>query len=95
MILKTRNIEKSLLGKGFIERNNDHKFFVFTYNGKEKKIITKISHSHSEISNDLIFKMSKQLFMTKDFFIKFVDCTKSESDYIQILIDKDIIKKEV
>lgn len=92
MTLKTRDIEKSLLKKGFKRHDNDHKYFIFVYNGeKEKKVMTKISHSHTEISDSLISMMSQQLHTSKDFFIGFIDCTKRESDYIKTLIDKDII----
>ena len=91
MTLKTKNIEKNLLKKGFIKLNNDHKQFIFMHEGNDTGIITKISHSHSEISDDLISKMSKQLYMSKSFFKDFIECTKSEEDYIQILIDKGLI----
>ena len=91
MTLKTRNIERSLLKKGFIKEYGDHKYFVFTYNGEIKRIRTKISHSDSEISDYLIALMSRQLHMTKDFFAGFVECTKSESDYIKILQDIGMI----
>ena len=90
MTLKTREIERSLLMKGFTERNSDHKYFIFMYNGK-KVTITKISHSHSEIGDILISEMSKQLNMTKDFFKGFIECTKSESEYIQTLKDKRVL----
>ena len=92
MTLKTRDVERSFLKKGFSEYNNDHKHFVFTYNGKIKSIRTKISHSHSEIGDILISKISNQTYMDKDFLKKFVECTKTESDYIQMLKDKGVIK---
>ena len=84
MTLKTRNIEKSLIKKGFRLRNSDHKYFI--YEGSKKKgIVTKISHSHNEIGDDLISKMSKQLNMSKDFFVSYIECTKNEADYVKIL----------
>jgi len=91
MTLKTKDIERSLLKKGFYKDYGDHIYFVFMYNGEKKNIRTKISHSHREIGDDLILQMSKQLIMTKDFFKGFVECIKSESDYIQILKDKGVI----
>ena len=88
MTLKTKNIERSLLKKGFSKDYSDHIRFVFMYDGKDTEFSTKISHSHSEIGDNLISKMSKQLFMTKDFFKGFVDCEKSEDNYIAMLQDK-------
>ena len=90
MTLKTRNIEKSLMKKGFVEYNTHHRYFVFMYDGKIQ-VKTKISHSHSEIGDDLIAQMSKQLNMSKNFFKDFIDCTKSEKEYIKELRDKNII----
>lgn len=94
MTLKTRDIERSLLKKGFIKHNSDHKRFIFINDNIDEGISTKMSHSHSEIGDDLISKMSKQLFMSKDFFKEFVDCKKSESDYIEKLKHISIINKE-
>ena len=67
MTMKTKEIERNLLRKGFIKQNNDHKYFVFIHDGNDTGIKTKISHSHSEIGEHLISKMSKQLDMTKVF----------------------------
>ena len=91
MTLKTSDIERSLLRKGFLKDYGDHIFFVFVHDGKKSEIRTKMSHSHSEIGDNLISQMSRQLYMTKDFFKGFIDCTKSESDYIQILQYKGLI----
>ena len=85
MILKTKIIERSLLKKGFEKEYGDHIYFVFICEGIDMGITTKISHSHREIGDDLILKMSRQLLMSKDFFKSFVECVKSESDYIQTL----------
>jgi len=91
MTLKTKDIERNLLRKGFAKDYGDHIRFVFMYDGRKTKINSKISHSHSEIGDDLISKMSKQLNMTKDFFVGFVECIKSESDYIETLNDKGVM----
>ena len=85
MRLKTKDIENNLLKKGFMLQNTHHRYFVFIYDGAKKDIRTRISHSHDEIGNDLISQMSKQLSMTKSFFKEFIECTKSELDYIQVL----------
>jgi len=92
MTLKTKKIERNLRKKGFVIDYGDHIFFEFIYNNNKTNVRTKISHSHSEIGDDLISKMSMQLRMDKDFFKKFVECTKTESDYIQMLKDKGVIK---
>ena len=91
MTLKTRIIERSLLKKGFAKDYGDHKFFTFVYNGEKSEISTKISHSHNEIDDFLISKMAKQIQVDKTFFTDFVECTKSEADYIQALKDKSLI----
>jgi len=94
MTLKTRDIESSLLKKGFYKRNNDHKLFVFKEAGKNAEIITKISHSHNEINDDLIAMMAQQLYVSKMFFKDFVECSKSEADYIAELKSKNIIEDD-
>jgi len=92
MTLKTKDIEKSLTRKGFSVYTNDHKYFVFTDDDRKTEIRTKISHSHNEIGDDLISKMSRQLQIDKKIFADFIECIKSETDYVQELKNKNILE---
>ena len=92
-VLKTAEVEKNILSKGFRRKEGNHKFFHFYYNGKKSSIFTKTSHSSKELDDYLIMQMSKQLKLEKAEFIKFANCTLSESAYIDILIHKGFLKE--
>ncbi len=96
--LKVRNIEKSLLRKGFrkLEKKNpDHIYYgYFTQDNRKSGIFTKISHGEKEISDGLISAMAIQLKINKKDFLSFVECTLSQSNYeaiesVKILISED------
>ena len=92
-VLKTSEVEKNLLSKGFRQKDGNHKFFYFYYKGKKSSIFTKTSHSSKEIDDYLIKQMSKQLKLEKAEFLKFASCTLSEPAYVQILIREGFLKE--
>jgi hypothetical protein len=92
--LKGKTTNQSLLKKGFVKANNDHKFFEFWHNGV---LITKTktSHNDQDIYDALISAMSKQTKMPVPFFKEFAKCTKSQQNYIDLLkLNGDIVIKE-
>lgn len=91
MTLRTDEIKSSLTKKGFEPKDGKHKFFNYYYDGKKTKISTMISHSHKEIGDTLINKMSKQVKLSKDQFCKLVNCSLSGEEYKEILEAQDLI----
>ncbi len=87
------DVEKSLKEKGFRKKENDHTFYHYhSLNGEKTSIFTKVSHSGKEIGDNLIHCMSKQLKINISFLKKFIECSKSQSDYELFLIENSILK---
>ncbi len=90
--LKTRDIETSLLRKGFGPKDGDHKFFVYYIGEKKTRIFTKISHGKTEISDPLISAMGKQVHLNKSEFIDLINCPLTKERYQKMMIDGGYIK---
>ncbi|MHB8581048.1 MAG: type II toxin-antitoxin system HicA family toxin [Ignavibacteriaceae bacterium] len=86
------DIRKALCKKGFTEENNDHYFYIFTYQNKKTSIHTKISKgsSYKTIQQSLLSLISKQLKLTNGELLDFVDCHLQIEDYLKILANKNI-----
>lgn len=79
---KRTDVEAGLLNKGFRQKEGDHHYFIYhATNGKKTAVFTKTSHSHSEISNDLISAMARQCKLPRKEFERLVDCPLSRVDY--------------
>lgn len=89
---KTRDVKGSLLRKGFIEDNNDHKFYHLYVNDKRTSVRTKISHGETEIDTFVLKQMAKQVCLNNDQFEDLINCPLSYNDYIEILIENQIIR---
>jgi hypothetical protein len=90
----TKKAYNNMLGKGFKESKNkskDHKRIEFWYDGKLTRSKTKFSHGKREIDDSLISIMAKQINLTKKEFIQFAECTISESEYIALMGDKNLL----
>ena len=87
------DIQKALLAKGFTERDNDHYYYHFRYEGKITPIFTKISKgtAYKTIQRKLLGLMSKQLKLTNQEFLDLVDCTLTMERYIQLLKDRKVL----
>ncbi len=96
--LKVRDIEKSLLKKGFqklTKKNPDHIYYgYFTQNNRKSGIFTKISHGETDIGDTLINKMAMQLKINNKDFRALVECSLTQSGYetkegVKILISEE------
>lgn len=90
--LKSNNIIKGLLKKGFQKTNSDHVHLIFYHNGKRTSIWTKVSHGgNKEIGDNLINKMCQQIGLdNKRDFKNLIDCVISKEDYLKILENQKI-----
>ncbi len=52
--LKTKDIEKALLAKGFTLENSHHKIFWLVFQGKKTSIRTRISNGAREYDDNLL-----------------------------------------
>lgn len=90
--LKVSDVSRSLLRKGFVQKDTHHKVYYYVHNGNRECVQTRISHSGKDIDSYLIDHMSKQMHLTKDEFLSFVKCTLSKEKYEEILLSKELIK---
>lgn len=92
MPIKTREAKNSLLKKGFQQRNSDHVYFDFYYEGKKTRSYTFFSHGTNEIDDSLLSTMKKQLqFDTIKQVRELFDCPFLEKHIIEILRKKNLI----
>lgn len=91
-ILKSKDVHKKLLSKGFQSINTDHIHLVFCVGNTKTKIKTRISHGGRIIDDYLIKQMSLQLHLEKSEFLDLVDCKFSHDQYLEKMKKDDIIK---
>ena len=95
-VLDAKKTYKNLKSKGFEDAENksdDHKYLNFFYN--EKLILhTKISHGAKDLNDFLIKQMSSQCKLSKEQFKDLANCPLSESEYLQILKENEIIEED-
>lgn len=76
----------ALTKKGFTAAKGDHVYYTYHHRKDdgsvtETAIFTKISHNSGDLDDYLLKKMAKQCQVSKDEFLKFVDCDLSEKDF--------------
>lgn len=87
---KQKNVEKALKSKGFVQIDDHHRYFVYhLLNGKKTKIYTYTSHGNKEIDDFLIRQMANQCMLSKNDFLKFIDCSLKQNEYERLLISKN------
>lgn len=94
---KIRKVKSSMKKKGFEEENggNHLKYYFQDENGNRTSIFTVMSHSWLELKDPYIGKISKELnFEDKNQFEKYIECTFSKIDYINVLKKKGILTRE-
>jgi hypothetical protein len=82
-----RDIETGLSNKGFKRRENDHSYFVYyAMDGKKSLAATKTSHGRGfDIDDSLLSQMARQCGVTKQQFLRLVECPLQRDEYETIL----------
>jgi len=89
-----RQVESSLKAKGFEPKEGDHHYFYYrTVEGKKTTAFTFTSHTRKEktISDELLSKMAKQCRLTKQDFLKLVDCPLDRDGYETFLAAQGLL----
>jgi hypothetical protein len=94
MPLEREKIRKALLRKGFVEGGTDRDFYRLETGGKRHSIGTKLSRGskYKDYSDDLVRDVYKQLGLTKDELISFVDCPLDYEHYVKLLRERGKIR---
>jgi len=90
---KRKNVEASLLRKGFVLDETDHRCYIFKV---ENRVVamTKVSRDtqYKDLHSDLIAKMARQCSLTKYQFLELVDCSMSKDDYKEHLRKQKLLE---
>ena len=89
-----RQIESSLVAKGFEQREGDHHFYAYwSKAGKKTAVFTKTSHTPKmkSIPDELLSLMARQCKLTKQQFLELVDCPMNRDSYELILAAKELL----
>jgi hypothetical protein len=91
-----RETSASLKRKGFIEdKGKRHVFYYYHYEGEKiSSIRTMISHGAKEVDAYLIRQMARQTQLSKNQFVKLIDCSLKKEKYLKHLLDSGLIPKE-
>lgn len=82
---KGKEIEASLLRKGFRKNSNKHRHLILFVDGKKTNVRTMVSHANKTYKGALFDFVKKQLKLTNVQLREFIDCTLSEDAYVDIL----------
>ena len=91
---KGADVERALLRKGFVRDNKGthHTYFRFRPGGLPTSVSTYTSRGGGDVDAYLQKKMAKQIGLIGRELEEFIRCTLSESDLLQLLIQRGIVK---
>lgn len=89
---KTRDIEASLLKKGFRRQITHHKYYWLHVNDRKTTVWTKVSHATREIPDRLASAMARQLKLNRSEFNALIDCPLTKKGYLAILRSKGVLR---
>jgi len=87
--VKARKLGSVLKSKGFEDEERDHTYYILYQGDKKTSIRTKISHGIKEYGANLLAQMSKELHLSIGELDRFIDCTISYADYIDLLVERN------
>lgn len=91
MALDSKKVCKSLIKKGFVEEQGDHRYFNLIHEGKQI-LHTKVSHNNQDINEYLIAQMKRQCHLEKKDFLDLINCPLTHDNYIKKLKEKGTIQ---
>jgi hypothetical protein len=86
MTRKVREIEATLVVKGFVLRQTHHRYYTYTTrDGDVSDAVTHVSHGTKEIGDSLLGRMARQCLLPKKEFLRLVDCSLTREAYEALL----------
>lgn len=93
---KQSEVERSLLAKGFRQREGDHSYFnYYSKAGKKTAVFTKTSHGAREIDDSLLGRMTRQCKLSRADFDRLIDCPLARDSYEAKLIAQGIVEAPI
>jgi hypothetical protein len=90
--VRVASIAAALLRKGFVEERRDHKYYFFQVGGKKTSVFTFISHGERDANDWILGQIARQLNLTKSEMLRLIECSLSETEYRDLLIERGRIK---
>lgn len=90
---RVREMEQTLLSKGFRRRDGDHRYFHLYIDGRRTAIWTKFSHGAGEYGDALLAKVRQQLRLTRTQFDDLMDCPMGFEGYVTALRERGELPK--
>ena len=91
---KVNELDKAFCTKGFEKKESHHTMYVLCIEGEKQGIHTYLSHGKKEYPANLMSKIKKQLkFIDNEKFEKYIDCTFTLQNYIDMLKENGIVNK--
>ena len=79
---KQREVERSLVAKGFQSHEGDHSYFHYwSKAGKKTAVFTKTSHGTRELDDGLLGRMARQCRLSRADFDRLIDCPLNRDGY--------------
>ena len=92
-VVKCSDVSRALLKKGFSLKKGKHSHvvFVFHHEGNPIPVITHLSHNKQDIDDYLQERMASQLKLTKQEFLKMIECSVTHDMLVNKYEDKGLI----
>lgn len=95
MTQDTSEIEYALTHKGFSRENaRHHVMYWFRLDGRKTSVRTRMSHGASEIGDNLISRMAREMRISRADFLRFVECEMSGTDYETKMISEGQVQRQ-
>jgi len=89
---KAKDIEATLLHKGFRVEETHHHVYWFFYNDRKTTIRTRLSHGVKEYGDNLLGRIKKQMHLANQELDQFFDCAMTGANYGELLIKRKLVK---
>ena len=81
-------IASALLKKGFERYQSHHVMFRLMAQGRTTSIRTRFSHGERKADDWLIAQIARQLHLTKQELLRFIECEIGQEDYVRLMIER-------
>lgn len=94
--IEREKIRRGLLAKGFVEvtKKKDHDFYYLHVEGRKTSVFTRLSRGtdSKDYSDALVSKVHRQIGLTKQEFLTYLDCSLTLDNYLGRLHQQKRIK---
>jgi hypothetical protein len=86
--LRVPRITHALRKKGFEAYESHHLMYWLVVEGRKTAIRTRISHGERKVDDWLLGQMAKQLHLSKQELLDFIECRIGGEQYVKLMIER-------